>query len=1606
MRQLFLLLCLLCSAGMLFAQPANDLCTAATPLTIGGAAVSGTTVAATQSPEGTCITGVDVFYSFTGNGNILTVTGTPVGTTFDMEIGLFSGSCAAPMNDQCRDATFGGDPEVLTLNSVAGASYFVYIGHWSDTQGVTGDFSVQVADTGNPSPTVSENDLCADAINLVPGLNALGNTTVATNIGALDCDGTEIDGGGVWFTFIGAGSEITLSTANAGTNFDTELNLYSGTCDALVCEDSDDDGGTGTTSVITFTAVENVTYYVYVDGSSTSRGNFELSLAGIVNDDDDDDDDDDDEDDDDVDPVFEVQLAAQGQINVTLNDDCQAMLDVRQVLVGNYDVDGDGEEPESDQFRITVQDEDPTNGPIIDGCGQYTYMVSTDPILPDTTNGFVGAFDPFGPNWNFFLATVPGAPFDPTSQDFNIFADDETLTIQTLGDDFTPGGNNLFQVFGELQITQAGTLTFDYDFNGVDAPFDLIFALRDFEGDMMSEDIFPTTSAATTSSVSIEVNVGDLLTIGVQDDGFAPFGGVLFSTLNLTNLQFIVPGFESDVTGFINSWGLVRAEDKTPPTVVAPVAPTNLFCDQINGITLTELNFNTSRCYRTNSAGQFINGQDQVVSVAFLPLEFRNRIIAGGGFPTITDGCSNVEVCVNDVITFADGPNADEQCNPVTLTRTFTARDAGPCTLGNGEVSQPTVVSYDIIFAVPTLADVTGNMLAREISCSDPMNLLPANQFGDANPAPRPQDFPFITTSNGPVPITGSFCNLAVTVQDGPRTVTCPQTYKFFRTFTVLNWCTPNAAPLIFTRLVKVGDFDAPVITAPTQDLNFDGIADAGLFFSTNALGCLSFFTVPSVVVTDNCSAVTAITVLANIFPNQDLTATPIGSFLPGQTTSGIPQGTHTLRYTAVDPCGNSSFVDVTIVIDDATAPVAKCEDGLNISIGGSPDNMGVAIISAEDIDKNSYDECSGVTLAIACIDTTDNSLLDPILGYQPTITVDCDDLGRKGISLRVTDAAGNVNFCWLTVLIEDKATPICIPPTPRQILCSDLPFDFPANVGLAFGLDQVNVGALLNDLFGTPFAQDNCPNSVTQTLTPVDTRDNCGIGTIVRSFRVTDAQGLSSIGSCSQTIVVLEQHDYTIKFPGDSDSEDCDLDMISQIMFTERACDLIAVSVHPDTFAATATECYKIRNTIEVINWCEYDGIEEPITLPRDADGDGNLVEDFWLHVVSSTNLNSINDDRAFLDRDGNRLNGLPSYINDLAGFPITGVVDPTPPTFNNADATGNGYGTDARRGYFRYIQFVKVYDGVAPTIDTTGNQTEFCSFDGALCAGDLELNFTVDDACSPDAISIVSVTVDPFVVDANGDGIITAVEFQPGTLPATASVSVGFNNNNMVITGTNIPIGRHAIRVEILDGCGNRAAVIYVVEIIDCKAPTPICINGLTATLMPDGNGGGMAAIWASDFVASPSTDCTPDVFFTLYRSADASVNNFAPMMGDTGLILTCPDLGLLPVRVYTQDGAGNFDFCETTLLVQENQASITCGAGVGSIAGLIATEGGANVTGAEVAVSGSSNETMVTTNGTYSFSLPMGGDYTVTPQLDANHLNGVSTFDLVLISKHILG
>jgi hypothetical protein len=143
----------------------------------------------------------------------------------------------------------------------------------------------------------------------------------------------------------------------------------------------------------------------------------------------------------------------------------------------------------------------------------------------------------------------------------------------------------------------------------------------------------------------------------------------------------------------------------------------------------------------------------------------------------------------------------------------------------------------------------------------------------------------------------------------------------------------------------------------------------------------------------------------------------------------------------------------------------------------------------------------------------------------------------------------------------------------------------------------------------------------------------------------------------------------------------------------------------------------------------------------------------------------------------------------------------------------------------------------------------------------------------------------------------------------------------------------------------------------------------------------------------------------------------------MSQTGIVLTCDDPETLIVEIYAWDsafnpyavqpdgtvGGPNYDFCETYVLVQDNMFDLCDPTpGNGAIAGVITTEADLGVENVDVILSGGMDMNQTTdAGGAYEFlDLLEGHDFTVTPQLNLNPLNGVSTFDLVLISKHILG
>ncbi len=1087
-----------------------------------------------------------------------------------------------------------------------------------------------------------------------------------------------------------------------------------------------------------------------------------------------------------------------------------------------------------------------------------------------------------------------------------------------------------------------------------------------------------TVSLSSLQSVHVSLDEGCTATIGVHQLLTGDFGGAPASEFSISILDGntgngavidgcgvftyqVVAG--PNIIGFSTAWGTVVAEDKRSPVLVElPVAPTPLFCHSLAAVDVNQLAANISRCWQQS-------GQSHLSLNNSLHPQLEARLLAAGGLPNFSDGCSAVTICVNDRLL------ENNACGNTILRRTFTARD-GDCANADGTENPPTLAAYDILFTRPNLADVLGAAPVIDLDCS---------QYNptDPNPVPAISDFPFVLDAAGyPIYLDANFCQLAATYTDGPRVVTCPETYKFTRTFTVIDWCQPALPPRTFTQLVKVGDFHPPVISPPTQDLDFDGLADEGpLRFGATTEGCNGLFVIPAPPVSDNCSA---FQVQAFIYRNGQLESAPSGPYsLSTVAVANVPLGTHILRYVATDACGNQTSLDMPILVEDDTAPSAICEDDLHISLG----IQGIATIQASDLNAASSDHCGLVSFRLARLGGN-NTALSP---YAASLVVSCQDLGTLRLGLEVSDAAGNLNFCWLDVLVEDKLHPLCAPPISYALECTDLQGSFPDNIQRFFEQDPLAAAVLLDNQFGSASTLDNCPGSqITQSV--FDGRNSCGIGSIQRSFISTDAQGLVNTGNCRQFLAIGARHDYSIMFPADAEANDCVAPDYMGLSAETAACDLLNIATRVDTFQSLAAECYKLRFTYEVINWCEYNGSSAAYTIPRNADANNVVGEAIWLHVTPGSGP-GIQNDLAFLDRDQDRNNQNSTANLDTGDGGLLAGSHP------------GGYGVDGSRGAFRYQQFVKVFDHTPPVLLLPQPEAPGLAMDNS-CLGSISLPFRVDDLCSPGSVNF-SAQLDIFIDDSNGDGIFTLTEFMPSR-DVSATIASDSTAGDFTIQLTGVPIGEHAVRLIASDGCGNIRVGLVRFSIIDRKAPTPICINGLTVTLMPDEAAGGQAAIWVADFLASAASDCSGPVRYAIYRDSDALSTAFTPSVQDTGLLLSCADDSLLLLRIYAIDAAGNYDYCQTSLQVQQHDSQPCTPPSTGTLSGQILTLDDEALGGVTVYITGETEQIASTDAlGFFSFQeLNFGEDYTLLPFADSDHMNGVTTFDILAISRHILG
>ena len=143
--------------------------------------------------------------------------------------------------------------------------------------------------------------------------------------------------------------------------------------------------------------------------------------------------------------------------------------------------------------------------------------------------------------------------------------------------------------------------------------------------------------------------------------------------------------------------------------------------------------------------------------------------------------------------------------------------------------------------------------------------------------------------------------------------------------------------------------------------------------------------------------------------------------------------------------------------------------------------------------------------------------------------------------------------------------------------------------------------------------------------------------------------------------------------------------------------------------------------------------------------------------------------------------------------------------------------------------------------------------------------------------------------------------------------------------------------------------------------------------------------------------------DQFEELFTYPEAQIAAFGKQLAEL-LYTTIPERFRKVVESEIWE-KGNQSFCLSYILVD---FSLVHTGGRRFITGYIETEEDNGVAAVNVEVEGSFNQTIVTQgDGYYQVSnFPINADIQITPYLNKDHLNGVSTFDLILISQHILG
>ncbi len=346
-----------------------------------------------------------------------------------------------------------------------------------------------------------------------------------------------------------------------------------------------------------------------------------------------------------------------------------------------------------------------------------------------------------------------------------------------------------------------------------------------------------------------------------------------------------------------------------------------------------------------------------------------------------TDAAGNVDSCFA-VVTVLDTIAPSVICQNITIaldgsgnaTISSAQLDNGSsdnCTLASTSASQTTFDCSAVGVNVVTLTaiDASGNTS----SCNALVTVIDTIM-----PVAVCNNITIYLDGSGVATITGQDIDGGSTDNCGTLTYTASQTsFDSVGVYTVILTVTDGSGnSSSCTATVTVNDIVAPEANCQAATIYLDGNGNASITPADIDGGS-----------TDN-GTIVGITASQTAFTCNDL-------------------GINDVILTVTDDGGNNDSCIAVVTVLDTIAPVAVCNN-ITIYLDGS----GVAIITGQDIDGGSTDNCGMLTYSVS-----DTSF---------------DNVGTYTVTLTVTDGSGNSSTCTATVTVNDVSLPTanCQPAT------------------------------------------------------------------------------------------------------------------------------------------------------------------------------------------------------------------------------------------------------------------------------------------------------------------------------------------------------------------------------------------------------------------------------------------------------------------------------------------------------------------------------------------------------------------------------------------------